>query len=97
MTPGQKCGVRPWDRHPPWAHWGFFVIWVIAGTLGPIVLIVGLLEGGSTTSIWIGVGLCVCGVWALDLVLDWMAVRVLKARHADLTPWQEPRRHRSAS
>ena len=59
--------MRPWDKHPPWAHWAFYVIWGIAGTLGPIMLFVSLLAG-STTGIWIGIALCL--VWGGCLVAD---------------------------
>jgi hypothetical protein len=26
--------MRRWDKHPSWAHWGSFAVWIIAGTLG---------------------------------------------------------------
>lgn len=78
---------RPWDKHPPWAHWGFFVIWLIAGSLGPIALIVGLMNGRSS-SVWIGLALC--GVWVLDLGADWIVVRTRRNQNPGWTPW-EPR------
>lgn len=40
---GIRCDspvMRPWDRHPPWAHCGFYVVWAVAGSVGPIMLIV---------------------------------------------------------
>jgi hypothetical protein len=68
--------------------------WALGGTLGPIALIAGLVDGHAS-SVWIGVALC-C-VWALDLLLDWMAVRALTARRSTWTPWQEPKLGRSRS
>jgi hypothetical protein len=79
---------RPWDRHPPWAHWSFFAIWVIAGTLGPIALLVSLLSG-PRSNWWIGVSLCV--IWALDLAIDWLLVRRRQRRDPSWQPWQPPR------
>jgi hypothetical protein len=80
--------VRPWDKHPPWAHPGFYVIWGIAGTFGPIALLVGLL-GGNTPSVWIGIGLCL--LWGGSLGADWLLVRWLE-RHVDgWSAWQPPK------
>jgi hypothetical protein len=64
------------------------VVWITAGTLGPIALIVGLLVG-RPSSVWIGLALCF--VWALDLVFDWLAVRTLTSRDARWTPWDAPK------
>jgi hypothetical protein len=75
--------VRPWDQHPPWAHWSFYVVWGIAGTLGPIGLIVGLLSGSSS---WL-VGAALCALWVADLVVDWLVVRRLM-RNENWTPWE---------
>src|ERR1700759_5319890 len=80
--------VRPWDKHPPWAHWAFCVIWVIAGSLGPIALIVGLLNG-STTSLLIGIGFC--SLWGLSLTVDWLLVRWLQQHLNGWTPWRPPK------
>jgi hypothetical protein len=77
---------RPWDRHPPWAHWGFFVIWITAGTLGPIALVVGLLAGHGNW--WIGAALC--AVWAIDLGVDALLVRRLHSRDPGCQSWQPP-------
>jgi hypothetical protein len=72
---------------------GVFVIWIIAGSLGPIALVVGLLDGRSS-SVWIGLALC-C-VWALDLGFDWLAVRTLTNRDPRWNPW-EPKVRQSRS
>ncbi len=74
--------MRPWDRHPPWAHWSFFVVWAIAGTFGPILLIVGLTTGHG---VWVGVALC-C-VWAVDLAVDAIAVHRAEARDPNWIAW----------
>lgn len=79
--------MRPWDKHPPWAHWGFFAVWVIAGSLGPIVLITGLLAGSG--HLW-WLGLALCGVWALDLGADWWIVRQRQHDQVDWMPWEPP-------
>jgi hypothetical protein len=79
--------MRPWDRHPPWAHWAFYVIWGIAGTFGPMMLVVALLTR-STTGIWIGIALCL--VWGGSLAADWLLVRRLQQRVDGWTPWSPP-------
>lgn len=79
--------MRPWDKHPPWAHWAFYVIWGIAGTLGPMMFFIGLLDG-STTGIWIGIALCL--VWGGSLAADWLLVRRLQQRVDGWTPWSPP-------
>jgi hypothetical protein len=76
--------MRPWDRHPPWAHWGFYVVWGIAGTLGPILLFTSLLSQPSDW--WIGAALC--GVWIATLGLDWLVVRRFRATVEGWTPWE---------
>jgi hypothetical protein len=79
--------MRPWDKHPPWAHWAFYVTWVIAGSLGPILLLVGLW-GASAAALWIGVGLCL--VWGGSLATDWLLVRWLQEHVEGWSPWQPP-------
>jgi hypothetical protein len=79
--------MRPWDRHPPWAHWAFYVIWAIAGSAGPLVLIVGLL-GQSVGDAWIGIGLC--AVWGGSLLVDWLLVRRLEQHVDGWSPWTPP-------
>lgn len=79
--------MRPWDKHPPWAHSAFYLVWAITGTFGPIVLIVGLLNG-STTSLWIAISMCL--LWGCSLAIDWLVVRWLQ-RHVDgWKPWRPP-------
>ena len=79
--------MRPWDRHPPWAHWGFSLVWGIAGTFGPILLIIGLL-GGSAAQLWIGIGLCL--IWGASLAVDWLVVQWLKQHVDGWSPWRPP-------
>jgi hypothetical protein len=80
-------GVRPWDKHPPWAHWSFYSIWAITGSVGPIALFVSLING-STEEILVGIVLCL--ICAGSLVVDWLLVRWLR-RHVDgWTPWRPP-------
>lgn len=79
--------MRPWDKHPPWAHWGFFLIWVIAGSVGPILLIVELISGRA---IWIGAA--VCFIWMADLGVDWVVVQRLKAGDPHWSPWEPAHR-----
>jgi hypothetical protein len=76
--------MRPWDRHPPWAHWGLYVVWAVAGSLGPIILIVSLLNGAALW--WIGLLLCV--VWVAALGIDWLLVRRLQRDSPGWTPWK---------
>jgi hypothetical protein len=78
---------RPWDKHPPWAHSAFFVVWVIAGTLGPIALLDSLIVG-PRGNWWIGLSLCL--VWGIDLGIDWLLVRWLRGRVDGWQPWQPP-------
>jgi hypothetical protein len=77
--------MRLWDRHPPWAHPAFYVLWAVTGSLGPIMLIVGLLDGHGGP-LWIGVSLC-C-VWLLSLGADWLLVRRLRQSRPGWTPWE---------
>jgi hypothetical protein len=76
--------MRPWDRHPPWAHWSFYVVWAVAGSLGPIILIVSLLNG--TALWWLGMLLCI--VWVATLGIDWLLVRRLQRDSPAWTPWE---------
>ena len=78
--------MRPWDRHPPWAHWSFYIVWGVAGTLGPVWFVVGLVLGGQR--LWlIGLGLCL--VWVIDLALNWLLVQRAQ-RNPGWQPWQPP-------
>jgi uncharacterized membrane protein len=79
--------MRPWDKHPPWAHWAFYVTWGIAGSLGPILLLVGLVSG-SVVGLWIGLGLCL--LWGGSLAADWLLVRWLQNHVDGWSPWQPP-------
>jgi hypothetical protein len=79
--------MRPWDRHPPWAHWGFYVVWAIAGTFGPILLVGGLFDM-SSAGVWIGIGLCL--VWLGSLAVDWLLVRWLEQHVEGWKPWRPP-------
>jgi hypothetical protein len=79
--------VRPWDKHPPWAHWRFFVIWAIAGSLGPIALLDGVIDS-SAISVWLGIVLCL--VWAISLAVDWLLVRWLQQHVEGWEPWRPP-------
>jgi hypothetical protein len=47
--------------HPPWAHWGFFITRVIAGTLAPIALLANALNGSAAADWWVAIALI--GVW----------------------------------
>ena len=62
-------------------------VWAVAGTIGPIALIVAL-TGGSTTSLWIGISGCV--LWAGSLLFDWLLVRRFERRGDGWTPWRPP-------
>jgi hypothetical protein len=64
------------------------VIWGIAGTFGPIALLVGLLNG-TTSSVWIGIGLCL--LWGGSLAVDWLLVRWLRQHVDGWSPWQPPK------
>jgi hypothetical protein len=81
----------PWrfvlDAHPPWARWLFFVIWAITASLGPIAFVAGLLAGSAS---WL-IGLGTCGVALVTIGIDWLAVRRLRRRNPDWTPWTAPR------
>lgn len=63
------------------------MVWVTAGTVGPIALLVGLI-GGSAASLWVGIALC--GVWASSLVVDWLLVQRLEQHVDGWTPWRPP-------
>jgi hypothetical protein len=76
--------MRPWDTHAPWAHWGFYVVSAVAGTAGPIILIVTLIEGNALW--WIGMLLCI--VWLAALGVDWVLVRRLESVSPGWTPWE---------
>jgi hypothetical protein len=64
----------------------FYVVWGIAGTVGPVALVVGLLSGSSVW--WVGAVFCV--VWGVTLWLDWLLVQRLRRTVEGWTPW-EPR------
>ena len=81
--------MRPWDKHPPWAHWAFYATWGIAGSLGPVLLLIGLVSG-SAAGLWIGLGLCL--VWGGSLAADWFLVRWLQAHVDGWSPWRPPNR-----
>jgi hypothetical protein len=81
---GDASVMRPWDRHPRWAHWGFYVVWAVAGTAGPLIVIVSLMDGSALW--WIGVLLCI--VWIATLALDWLLVRRLQRDSPGWTPWE---------
>jgi hypothetical protein len=72
--------------HPPWAHWGFFITWVIAGTLGPIALLANALSGSAAAGWWVAIALI--GVWLASMAVDWLAVRWLRTHVDGWTPWQ---------
>jgi hypothetical protein len=76
---------RPWERHPPWAHWSFFAVWVVAGTLGPIALVEWIFGIGHWWRAFV-----LCGVWAIDLAVDWLLVRRLQRGVDGWRPWQPP-------
>jgi hypothetical protein len=59
-----------------------YVVWAIAGTLGPILLLVGLITGRG---LWVGIVFC-C-VWVLDLIVDATVVRRKKARDSHWRAW----------
>jgi hypothetical protein len=80
--------VRPWDKHPPWAHWSFYVVWAVAGSVGPIFLLVSLIAGPR--DLW-WIGFVLCCIWLLDLGADWLAVRRLQRNSKGWTAWQPPR------
>jgi hypothetical protein len=78
---------RPWDGHPPWVHPSFFWIGLIAGTLGPIGLIVSVVSGhGRRWWLWAAL----CAVWVIDLLIDWLLVQRIKSRDPEWEPWQPP-------
>jgi hypothetical protein len=80
----------PWryvlEAHPPWVHWSFFVVWLTTASTGPIVFVVGLLEGSDAWAL----GLAIYGVALFTMAVDWLLLRRLR-RHPDWTPWQPPR------
>ena len=78
---------RPWDLHPPWAHWAFWLVAGIVGTIGPIVFLLGAIVRSHPVYL---VGLWLCVAWALTLGLDWLAVRQLRRTVPDWQPWQPP-------
>jgi hypothetical protein len=78
---------RPWDRHPPWAHCSFFVVWGIVGTVGPIALLDGIIDGRSRVLL---AGIVLCGAWGLTLGIDWLVVRRLRNRDDSWMPWEPP-------
>jgi len=63
------------------------VLWAIAGTFGPILLLIALVRG-SAMGLWIGIGLCV--VWGGSLAVDWLLVRWLQQHVHGWTPWRPP-------
>jgi uncharacterized membrane protein len=81
---------RPWDNHPPWAHWGFFITWGVAGTLGPIALLENVMNGSTAAGWWVAIAL-IC-VWLASMAVDWLAVRWLRVHVDGWTPWQPPKR-----
>ncbi len=88
--------MRPWDKHPPWAHWVFYAIWNIAGTFGPMgvsIWLVGKALGDHETTrlLWIGIVLCV--IWVASLAVDWLLVRWLQTHVEGWAPWR-PRERR---
>jgi hypothetical protein len=63
------------------------VLWAIAGTFGPILLLIALVRG-SAMGLWIGIGLCV--VWGGSLAVDWLLVCWLQQHVDGWTPWRPP-------
>jgi hypothetical protein len=57
-------------------------VWAIAGTFGPILLIVGLVTGHG---VWLGVA--VCCIWVLDLGFDAIIVRRRRTRDPNWNAW----------
>jgi hypothetical protein len=91
MDRQERNGAMPWryifDAHPPWAHWLFFAVWVITASLGPIAVVVGLLQDSSS---WL-IGLAIWGVALVTMGIDWLVVRRLRRRNPSWTPWTPPR------
>ena len=81
--------VRPWDKHPPWAHWAFYVVWGVSSTFGLMSLGIWV-DGGlrSTRFLWVGIALCV--VWGAALAIDWLVVRCLQEHVEGWRPWRPP-------
>jgi hypothetical protein len=81
----------PWryvlDAHPPWTHWSCFVVWVITASLGPVAVVVGVLQGSSS---WL-IGLAICGVALVPMGIDSLVVRPLLRRNPSWAPWTPPR------
>jgi hypothetical protein len=90
MDRQELYGAMPWryvlDAHPPWVHWSFFVMWAITASTGPIMFIVGLLEGSGAWAL----GLAVYGVAVLTMAIDLLVLRRLR-RNPDWAPWKPPR------
>jgi hypothetical protein len=63
-------------------------VWAIAGSAGPIILLVSLITGNPLW--WIGLVLCV--VWVATLGIDWVLVRRFRRDAPGWTPW-EPKLH----
>jgi hypothetical protein len=82
--------IMPWrrllDAHPPWVHWSFFVVWAVTASIGPIMIVVGLLDGSGT---WL-LGLAVYAVALLTMAIDWLILRRAR-RNPDWKPWRPPR------
>lgn len=77
------------DKHPPWVHWSFFVVWAVFGTVGPIWLLIGLIVQPSV-GWW--VGLALCAVAAVTLVIDAAVAKRLQFRgDGSWAPWEPPR------
>jgi hypothetical protein len=76
MTPIASAALRYAAREtlgqaPAVGALGFYVVWAIAGTVGPIALIVSLLSDSSRW--WIGA--VWCGMWITTRWVDWLLVR----------------------
>lgn len=83
-------GAMPWryvlNLHPPWVHWSFFVLWAITATLGPIAVVVGLLDGSGMW--WIGLAICASAV--ITIGIDCLILRRVR-RDPDWRAWELPR------
>lgn len=81
----------PWrhllDKHPPWAHWSFFIVWALTASVGPIWFVVGLVSGSGRW--WIG--LVIYGMALVTMGVDWLVVRRLRRHTPNWKPWEPPK------